>query len=100
MGTCDTYQILKLIEHCLIKNNLGGLYFFDNTLREIVFMDYVLTLRKIFVEDNIMRGRLRNWFLPKVYIAYVKDEISVLSLEQLIVKVNLVTHLRDAFSEE
>ena len=51
---CDTNLIMKLIEHCCIENNWGSLSFFDNTLREIVFMDYLLTQRKIIVEDNIM----------------------------------------------
>ena len=40
---CDTDLIMKLAEHCCIKNNLGSLSFFDHTLREIVFMDYLLT---------------------------------------------------------
>jgi len=56
--------------------------------------------RRRIMEDNIMRGMLRNWFLPKIYKAYAKDEISVLYLEQLIVKVNLVSvnrYLRDPF---
>ena len=94
---------MKLIEHCRIKNNWGSLSFFDNTLIEIVFMDYLLTQRKIIVEDNIMRGRLKDWFRPKVYKAYAKDEISVLSFKQLIFKVNLVSenrYLRDFFVEE
>ena len=43
MAICDTDQIMKLIEHCCIENNLGSLSFFDNTLRKIVFMDYLLT---------------------------------------------------------
>ena len=50
-----------------------------------------------------MRARLKYWFRPNVYKAYAKDEISVLSLEQLIVKVNLVSenrYLRDSFVEE
>ena len=29
MGTCDKDQIMKLIEHCRIKNNWGTLSFFD-----------------------------------------------------------------------
>ena len=59
--------------------------------------------RKIIVEDNIMRGMLKDWFRPKDYKAYAKDEISVLSREQLIVNVNLVSenrYLRDSFVEE
>ena len=60
MAICDTDQIMKLIEYCRIKNNWGTLSFFDNTLREIVFMDYLITQRKIIVEDNIMRGGLKN----------------------------------------
>ena len=103
MGICDTDQIMKLIEHCHIKNNWGSLSFFDNTVREIVFMDYLLTQRKIIVEDNIMRSRLKDWFRPKIYKAYAKDEISVLSREQLIGIVNLVSenrYQRDSCFEE
>ena len=102
-GICETDQIMKLIEHCRIKNNWGSLSFFDNTLREIVFMDYLLTQRKIIVEDNIMRHRHRNWFLLNIYKAYAKDEISVLSPEKLILKINLVSenrYLRDSCFEE
>ena len=33
MGTCDTYQLMKLIELCCIENNWDSLSFFDNTLR-------------------------------------------------------------------
>ena len=50
--------------------------------------------RKRIVEDNIMRGMLDNWFRMNVYKPYTKDEISVLSLEQLIVKVNLLSENR------
>ena len=39
MAICDTDQIMKLIEHCRIKYDWGSLSFFDNTLREIVFVD-------------------------------------------------------------
>ena len=90
-------------EHCCIKYNWGSLSFFDNTLREIVFMYYLLTQRRRIVQDNIMRHRLKNWFRTNVYKAYAKDEISVLSIQQLIVKVNLVSenrYLRDPFFEE
>jgi len=87
-------QIMKLIEHCRIENNWGSLSFFDNTLREIIFMDYLLTQRKRIVNDNIMRSRHRNWFTTNVYKAYAKDEISVLSIQQLIVEVNFVSENR------
>ena len=100
IGTCDTDQIMKIIEHCRIENNWGSLSFFDNTLREIVLMDYLLMKRRRIVENNILRRRLENWFRTNVYKAYAKDEISVLSLEQLIVKVNFVSenrYLRDPF---
>ena len=102
-GICETDQIMKLIEHCRIKNNWGSLSFFDNTLREIVFMDYLLTQRQIIVGDNIMRHRNRNWFKKQVYKAYAKDEISVLSFEQFLVKINLELenrYLRDSCFEE
>ena len=103
MGIHDTDQIMKLIEQCHIKNNWGSLSFFDNTLREIVFMDYLLTQRNIILEDNINRVWEKEWFKKKVYKRYAKDEISVLSPEKLIVKVNLVSenrYLRDSFVEE
>ena len=32
-STCDTDQVMKLIEHCRIKNKWGSLSFFNNTLR-------------------------------------------------------------------
>jgi len=54
MGTCNTDQIMKLIEHCRNKNNWGSLSFFDNTLREIVLMDYLLTQSRRIVEDHII----------------------------------------------
>ena len=103
MAICDTDQIMKLIEHCRIKNNWGSLSFFDNTLREIVFMDYLLTQRKIIVEDNINRVWENDWLKKKVYKKYAKDQISVLSPEKLILKINLVSenrYLRDPFFEE
>jgi len=55
--------------------------------------------RKINLEDNIMRHRHKNWFLLNVYKAYAKDEISVLSIHRLMMKINLVsenTYPRDA----
>ena len=73
-------QTMKLIEHCRIENNGSSSSFFDNTLREIVLMDYLLTQRRRIIEDNIMRGSLRNWFTTNVYKAYAKDEINVLSI--------------------
>ena len=78
-------QIMKLIEHCCIENNWGSSSFFDNILREIVFIDYLLTQRRIIVEDNTLRGMYSNWFRTTVYKAYAKDEISVLYIQQLIV---------------
>ena len=60
MGICDTDQIMNLIQHCRIKNNWGSLSFFDNTLRIFLLMDYLLTQRKIIVEDNIMPGMLKD----------------------------------------
>ena len=55
------------------------------------------------MENNIMRGSLKYWFKKKAYKRYTKDQISVLSHENLIVKVNLVSenrYLRDSFVEE
>ena len=66
-------------------------------------MDYLLMRRIRIIEDNIMRGRPRNQFLPNGYKAYAKDEISVLSLQQLIVKFNFVSknrYPRNPFFEE
>ena len=66
-------------------------------------MDYLLTQRRRIVEDTIMRDRLKSWLRPNVYNEYAKDKISVLSLEPLIVKVNLVSenrYLSDPFVEQ
>ena len=95
---------MKLIEHCRIENNWGSLSFFDNTLREIVFMDYLLTQRRLIVEYNIAPQRHCNWFKPNVYKEYAREEISVLSIHQLMMNVNLASensYPRDAlFVEE
>ena len=66
-------------------------------------MDYLLMQRNIIVVNNIMQVRRKDWFRPKIYKPYAKDQISVLSLELLIVKVNLVSgniYLRDYFFED
>ena len=87
-------QIMKLIEHCRIENNWGSSSIFDNTMREIVFMDYLLTQRRRIVNDCMLRHRWENWFKTNVYKAYAKDEISVLLIQQLIVEVNFVSENR------
>ena len=103
-------EIMKLIEHCRIKNHWGTSSFFDNTMREIVFMNYLLTQRNIIVEYNIATHNISpqrhcNWFKPTSvsrYKAYARERISVLSIHQLINEVNLVsenTYPRDAVEE-
>ena len=87
-------QIMKLIEHCRIENNWGISSFFDNTLREILFMDYLLTQRRRIVEYNIATHMHCNWFTTNVYTVYAKDEISVLSIQQLMIDVNLASENR------
>ena len=52
MGTCDIDQIIKLIELCRFKNKWDSLSFFDNTLREIMRMDYLLVIRRRIIEEN------------------------------------------------
>ena len=64
---------MKLIEHCCIENNWGSSSFFDNTMREIVFMDYLLTQRRLIVEYNISIRKFDKWFTPYGYKAYAKD---------------------------
>ena len=54
MGTFDTNKLIKLIEHCCNKNNWGSLSFFDNTLREIIFIDCLITQTRRIVEDLII----------------------------------------------
>ena len=56
MGACDTYQIMKLIELCRFENNWGKLSFFDNTLRVIMLMEYLIVMkRRILVENRELR---------------------------------------------
>ena len=73
-------QIMKLIEHCRIENRWDSSSFFDNTMREIVFMDYLLTQRSRIVEYNIATHMHLNLVTSNVYKAYAKDEISVLCI--------------------
>ena len=82
-------QIMKLIEHCRIENNWGSSSFFDNTMREIVFMDYLLTQRRLIVEYNIATKRHCIWFKPNFYKEYAREEISVLSIHQLMMTSSL-----------
>ena len=56
MGLSDTYQIMKLIDIYRFINNWGKLSFFDNTLREIMLMDYLLVMRIRNIEENIELG--------------------------------------------
>ena len=85
---------MKLIEHYRIENKWGSSSFFDNTMREIVFMDYLLTQRRLIVEYNIATKRHYNWFKPNVYKEYAKDEISVLLIQQLMMDLNLASNNR------
>ena len=86
------------------ENDWGSSSFFDNTMREIVFMDYLLMQRRLIVEYNIAIHAFEDWFTPNVYIAYARDEISVLCIQQLMMDVNLALeniYPRDAlFVEE
>ena len=93
-------QIMKLIEHCRIENNWCSLSFFENTLKEIMFMDYLLTQRRVYVAT---RNDYKNWFTTSVYKRYATEEISVLSIQQLIVEVNFVSnnvYPRDPFPQK
>ena len=79
-------QIMKLIEPCRIENNWGSSSFFDNTMREIVFMNYLLTQRKIIVEDNInsLRVLSKKDKLPQLFsirqcsISFIIRSVSLL----------------------
>ena len=93
-------QIMKLIEHCRIENNWGSSFFFENTLKEMMFMDYLLMHRRSYVA---LQHRYENWFKTSVYKRYATEEISVLSIQQLIVEVNLVSkhvYPRDPFFQK
>ena len=57
-------QIMKLIEHCRFKNNWDSLSFFNNTLREIIFIDYLLMKRGINIDEKIALVTHKNWFNP------------------------------------
>ena len=63
-------------------------------MREIVFMDYLLTQRRLIVEYNISIRAFDNWCTPYGYKAYARDEISVLSIQQLMMDVNLASENR------
>ena len=59
--------------------------------------------RGINMDGNLTVGTWKNWFKPNVYKIYVSEEISVVSHETLIPKVNLVSEGRypvDPYSDE
>ena len=70
---------MKLIEHCRIENNWGSLSFFENTLKEIMLMDFLLTQRRSYVAS---RNNHENWYATSVYKKYATENISVLSIQQ------------------
>ena len=55
-------KIMKLIEHCRVENKWDSLSFFNNILREIIFMDYLLMKKGINMNEKIALGTHRNWF--------------------------------------
>ena len=62
----------------------------------MIFMDYLLENRRIVIRQNINiyteyhTHTHTYWFKPNCYKRYATEKNSVLSLEQLIVKVNYV----------
>ena len=85
---------MKLIEHCRVENKWDSLSFFNNILREIIFMDYLLMKKVINMDAQIALGTHRNWFKPNNYQRYAKEEMSLLSHENLIEKVNKLSKER------
>ena len=81
-------KILKLIEHCRIENNWGSLSFFENTLKEIMFMDYLFTQRRM----RKTRHDGSHWYVTSIFKDYAREEISILGIHKLIVEVNSVSH--------
>ena len=81
-------NIMKLIEHFRVENKWDSLSFFNNILREIIFMDYLLMKKGINMDEKIALGTHSNWFKPNNYQKYAKEEMSLLSHENLIEKVN------------
>jgi len=68
-------QIMKIIEHCRIKNNWGILSFFNNTMRGIVFMDYQLENRRMVMEQTLtyIRGFTHMCILIGLNRRFIKD---------------------------
>ena len=87
-------NIMKLIEHCRVENKWDSLSFSNNILREIIFMDYLLMKKGINMDEKIALGTHRNWFKPNNYKRYAKEEMSLLSQENVIEKVNKLSKER------
>ena len=92
MGTCDKHQITKLIELCSFKHNRGKLSFFYYNLREITFMDYLLVIRRMNINENRKLGMHKKWFKhPGIFIGYSREIVGGISIETSLAKVNLVS---------
>ena len=92
MGSSDTYQIMKLIDIYRFLNNWGKLSFFDNTLREIMLMDYLLVMRIRNIEENIELGTYKKWLkYLDTFIAYAREIVGGISLDKSLAKVNFMS---------
>ena len=77
-------NIIDLIKQCHVENKWDSLSFFNNILREIIFMDYLFMKKGINMDEQIALGTHRNWFKPNNYQRYAKEEMSLLTHEKLI----------------
>ena len=85
---------MNLIEHCRVENKWDSLSFFNNILREIIFMDYLIMKKGINRDEQIELGTHRNWFKPKNYQRFAKEEMCLLTHEKLVKKVNKLSQER------
>ena len=79
-------NILDLIKQCRVENKWDSLSFFNNILREIIFMDYLIMKKGINMHEQIELGTHRNWFKPNNYKRFAKEEMCLLTHEKLVKK--------------
>ena len=87
-------NILDLIKQCRVENKWDSLSFFNNILREIIFMDYLIMKKGINMHEQIELGTHRNWFKPNNYKRFAKEEMCLLTHEKLVKKVNKLSKER------
>ena len=64
-----------------------------------MFMDYIRVIRSTITQENRDLNTHKDWFQKDVFSKYAREEVSGISLETIIVTVNLVSVVKHFFEE-